>query len=504
MGRAGGQGWWAGLVGRTGGGAEVGSRDESWHAVPVTADTPDAAPSRGAHRRRAAAWTVGGSAALALALGAGAPSSGPALVAPSSFAGGPPDGSSTGPSTGSSTGPSTGQSTGPAASPGATPGATTLPASRARSSADAVLAPAALPGLTTAQTACARAVRDAMPRADRAAQVLMVGVPASSPSAATAVISRHHVGGIFLAGRSGIDASILRKRLDAVQATARRTRLPGVHVAVDQEGGRVQTLSGTGFTRLPTARTQGTWPQRTLRLTHEQSARNLRRAGVTLNLAPVADVVPVALRRTNPPIGAVARDFGPDPRAVAQDVATVVTAGRTAGVATAVKHFPGLGRVSANTDTSTRAIDGATTATDAALTPFRAAVRAGTPVVMISSARYPRLDRTSIAAFSPRIVTELLRRDLGFTGVAVSDDLGSAKAVAGVPVGRRAVAFVAAGGDLVLTVQPAHAPIMRQALLDAAAARASFARRLDEAALRVVAGKVSVGLVQCTADGTPR
>ena len=85
-----------------------------------------------------------------------------------------------------------------------------------------------------------------------------------------------------------------------------------------------------------------------------------------------------------------------------------------AGVATAVKHFPGLGRVRGNTDYASRVVDTKTTRDDAALAGFRAAVDAGADMVMVSSASYRKIDAEHRAAFSTVIMDEMLREDLGF------------------------------------------------------------------------------------------
>jgi beta-N-acetylhexosaminidase len=166
-------------------------------------------------------------------------------------------------------------------------------------------------------------------------------------------------------------------------------------------------------------------------------------------------------------------------------------------VLTILKHFPGLGRVRANTDTSTRAVDATATVTDPYLKPFAAGIRAGSAGVMVSSARYPRLDRDNIAAFSAPIITGLLRERLGYTGLVMSDDLGAADAAEILPPGRRAVRFVEAGGDLVLSIRPADAAPMSRALIAEARRSAAFADRVTDAARHVVHAKVRAGLLTC-------
>jgi beta-N-acetylhexosaminidase len=221
---------------------------------------------------------------------------------------------------------------------------------------------------------------------------------------------------------------------------------------------------------------------------------------VTVNLAPVADTVPAGLGEGNPPIGAFHRQYGADPGAVARDIRTVVTTSQDAGVLTIVKHFPGLGRVRANTDTSTRAVDTRTTATDPYLRPFVAGMEAGSAGVMVSSARYPMLDAQAIAAFSKPIITGLLRERLGYTGLVMSDDLGAADAAEAVPVADRPVRFVAAGGDMVLTIRPQDARPMTGALIAAAGRSPAFSARVTDAARQVLSSKYRAGLLTCPAS----
>lgn len=346
--------------------------------------------------------------------------------------------------------------------------------------------------------ACVAATVGNLDLPGRVGQLLMIGTPIGDPTAIVPTVRRYRLGAVFLAGRSSQSAASLRRDIQAIQRAARDATGMPVEVALDQEGGLVQTMSGSDFPRIPSAVQQGRWTEATLSARTTDWARRLAGAGVTMNLAPVADTVPAGTAGSNPPIGALDRQYGSTPDAVARDVATVVRAAQSAGVMTTLKHFPGLGRVRENTDTSTRAVDSTATVDDPYLRPFAAGIQAGTGAVMVSSARYPKLDRTSIAAFSTPIVTGLLRERLGFTGVIVSDDLGAAAAAGSVPVGQRAVRFVRAGGDLVLTVRPADAGPMAGALVAAAKASPAFAARVAAAAGNVVRAKVDAGLLTCS------
>ena len=339
---------------------------------------------------------------------------------------------------------------------------------------------------------CAEQTLAGLDAAGRAAQLLMVGVPATDPVAGHQQLAGVPVGGVFLAGRSSAGAEAVRAAVTQVQADV---QVP-VLVAVDQEGGAVQTLTGPGFDVVPSALEQAQQPPEQLRAAVTGWARQLRDAGITMDLGPVADTVPAGTEDANPPIGAFDRQYGSDPAAVAAAVTAVVGGLQDAGVAATVKHFPGLGRVDVNTDTDEGATDPEATADDPHLEPFAAAVDAGVAAVMVSSASYPQLDPERPAVFSP-VVLGLLRDQLGFDGVAVSDDVGAAVALSAVPVGQRAVDAVAAGNDVVLTVDPDDAAPMADALQQRATADPAFAARVDESASRVLALKERFGLLTC-------
>ncbi len=346
---------------------------------------------------------------------------------------------------------------------------------------------------------CPAAVVADMTPQQRAGQVLMVGVDVTSTRPAAevvAAITDHHAGSVFLVGSlSGGGAGDL---IAAVADLAGPDATAGVdlHVAVDQEGGEIQVLRGPEFSDLPAALDQGVWTSAQLREAAQLWGRELADAGVTMNLAPVADVVPLTAPGgpVNQPIGRYGRQFGSTSAAVTAASGAFAAGMTAAGITPVLKHFPGLGRASGNTDFTADVVDTVTTREDDYLAPFRAGIDAGIPVVMTATATYTQIDPTRQAAFSP-VVTDLLRDDLGFDGVIVSDDVGKAASVANLPVGQRATGVIAAGGDLVITFYPEQAGEMTEALVTTAEADPRFDARLREAATRVVTQKASVGLV---------
>lgn len=330
----------------------------------------------------------------------------------------------------------------------------------------------------------------------------MVGLqPSEAPNGLDRTITTSHLGGaIFLGGWTG--APTVRATAEHLQAATGPQGTGNVRllVAADQEGGQVQQLKGAGFTDLPSALTLGSGPASRVTGTGQTIGRELAAAGVNVDLAPVADTVPTSLGRGNGPIGRYDRQFGSDPAAVASSVSAFVAGLRSGGVVATVKHFPGLGRITANTDTSSTGAgttDATTTATDAYLQPFRDGIRAGAQLVMVSSATYTRIDPTQQAVFSPKVVSGVLRGSLGYRGVVITDDVGVAKAVSAVPPGERATRFVDAGGDIVLTASIATAPQMAQALAARYAADPAFAAKVEASVGRVLALKQQLGLLPC-------
>jgi beta-N-acetylhexosaminidase len=377
----------------------------------------------------------------------------------------------------------TGSATGSASSPGSATSSTSSGTSSTSST-------------TTAAPTCGEQLAAAMTARQRSGQLLMVGLqPTGSSRALATQIKTQGLGGvIYLGGWSGGTASMatISKRLEAAAAD-------GLLVAADQEGGQVQQLRGPGFTRMPSARSQAQSGVATEEKNVEAWSRELKKAGVNINLAPVSDTVPTSLGAANQPIGRYRRDFAPgSPQTNARYAAAFVRGTLAAGIAPTVKHFPGLGRITGNTDvTSSGTTDRTTSPDDPYLAPFAAGIEAGAPLVMISSARYPRLDPENQAMFSRAVITGLLRGSMGFDGVVITDDVGAAKAVAAVPVGQRATRFIAAGGDIVLTAKASQAAAMLKAIAAKRAASPSFAAQVDAAAARVLDLKADLGLVKC-------
>jgi beta-N-acetylhexosaminidase len=210
----------------------------------------------------------------------------------------------------------------------------------------------------------------------------------------------------------------VRAMLGEAADAARRGGLPPVPVAVDQEGGNVVRVAYRAVFPSAMAIAATGDPsnaERAARLVGE----GLRADGITLNHAPVCDV---NAEPRNPVIGT--RSFGDDPARVAAFAAAWVRGSEGAGVATTPKHFPGHGTSPVDSHFTTVDVhDDADTLRRRDLVPFRAAFDAGATTVMTAHVRYPAFDPDAIATLSRPILTTLLRDELGFRGLCITDSL---------------------------------------------------------------------------------
>lgn len=221
------------------------------------------------------------------------------------------------------------------------------------------------------------------------------------------------------------------------------------HIAIDHEGGAVQRLRNRqGFTRIPSALkiAQSKSPAQAQRI-YETAAKELSRAGFTLNLGPVADLH----RKTNPVIGKNRRAYGSQAATVTQYAATFVKAHRRHGMRTSLKHFPGHGL--SRKDSHHGFVDIRNSWDPEELQPFQHLISMGLADIVMSGHLYVRIsqrDNGELTTFSKTLVQDVLRRGLQFNGLAMTDDLDMG-AVRKVAKPREAtIRAVEAGYDILL------------------------------------------------------
>lgn len=346
---------------------------------------------------------------------------------------------------------------------------------------------------------CAEQTAATLSPKQKAAQLVLVSMTPSSIGTASEQITLGNAAGVFLLGGwNGTTATAnAAATIHALSASAGGI---GTWVTIDQEGGEVQQLKGPGASVIPSALEQAELGAG-LEAQATAWASELKAAGIDINLAPVADVVPADVGTKNAPIGLYGRQYGATPEEVTTPMIAFMKGMQAGGVQPTIKHFPGIGRILGNTDKTTAGISDETMITsDPFLQPFKAAIDAGAPIVMISTARYPKIDPQNQAAFSSAIITDLLRGQLGFDGVTFTDDVGAAKSVEAVPVAERITRYVDAGGDVVLTAQPTQAQTMNDAVVSKYGSDPAFAAKVDAAATRVLELKDEQELLPCSAN----
>lgn len=292
------------------------------------------------------------------------------------------------------------------------------------------------------------------------------------------------LGGVVLFGRN-VDPARGDAGVAALTAALHAAN-PDLLVGIDEEGGDVTRLDVSTGSTLPGNAALGALddPEATERVAAEVGAR-LRACGVDLNFAPVADVDSNPL---NPVIGV--RSFGFDPDLVARHVAAFVTGQQAQGVAATAKHFPGHGGTSEDSHLTVPSIDDSLDVIQARdLPPFRAAVKADVKIVMTAHIRFPALDGDRPATLSRPIITGLLRDELGYDGLVMTDgmDMHAISHTVGHPEG--AVLALAAGVDALCvggdTVTPEPLEAIVTAIIEAVRSGRLPRERLAEAAGRV-------------------
>ncbi len=338
----------------------------------------------------------------------------------------------------------------------------------------------------------------AMSEQQRVGQLFMAGVPATGPvsSAISTDISTYHTGSVILTGDSSAGVTATLQLTNQLQSLATDAATDGVplFISTNQEGGNVQSLTGPGFSTMPTALSQGSEPTAELLANARTWGSQLVAAGVNLNLAPVLDTVPENLASTNQPIGIYQREYGYTPAAVTTAGMAFIEGMQDAGEGVVIKHFPGLGRASGNTDTTYGVTDDVTTYDDPYLQPYATAVSYGVQGVMVSEAIYTLIDPNHQAVFSPTVIGGMLRGELGYQGMIMSDSM-EAEAVSELTPAEQALDFIEAGGDLVLATDPTVIPAMYNAVLAQAQSDPAFATLVDQAAMTVLVAKQQTGLV---------
>jgi beta-N-acetylhexosaminidase len=291
---------------------------------------------------------------------------------------------------------------------------------------------------------------------------------------------RNGLGAVCVFGPNIVSRRQLRQLTDAIHAAN-----PLAVIAIDEEGGDVTRLYYSSGSPYPGNAVLGRLddPDHTASVAR-RVGWELRQAGCTLTFGPDVDVNSNA---DNPVIGV--RSFGTDPARVAVHSAAWVRGVQSTGVAASPKHFPGHGDTAQDSHLALPIVDAPpATLHERELVPFVSAIAAGGKTVMTSHILLPQVDPVNPATFSPLVLQGMLRGELGFDGVIVSDalDMAGASGLLGIP--GAAVAALAAGCDLLCIGTDNTAAQLDE--IEAAVFAAIDAGRLDPARVADAAGRV--------------
>ena len=256
----------------------------------------------------------------------------------------------------------------------------------------------------------------------------------------------------------------LRRLVGGLRSLAPDRRLV---VAIDQEGGRVARLSpARGFPSFAGEAEIAPQGDATVRAWARSIAKTLASVGIDVNLAPVVDL---NVNPSNPAIGALGRSFSDDPATVARLASIEVLAHRESDVRTALKHFPGLGSASTNTDFGVA--DVTKTWTRRELEPYRTMLAGGdVDAIMVGNLVNGQIDADAPASLSARTVAGLLRGELGWDGVVVTDDLQAGAITDAFGADEAIGLALAAGNDLLLLAnQQTYVPDIASHVVDVVA-----------------------------------
>ncbi|MHB8538098.1 MAG: glycoside hydrolase family 3 N-terminal domain-containing protein [Candidatus Dormibacteria bacterium] len=309
-----------------------------------------------------------------------------------------------------------------------------------------------------------------------AEQTLVIPVSESDVASVTAEVAAG-AGGVILFGSSA--PATLATSLHDLTASAPGGIAP--FVMTDEEGGVVQRMANL-VGSLPSARQMAaTMSPAQIRELVTSVALRMHAAGITMDLAPVLDLDNGVGPNNRDPDGT--RSFGLNPSAAAADGIAFLQGLEAGGVVPVIKHFPGLGEASANTDVAPATTQPWSALQHAGIVPFESAIASGAPVVMIANATVPGLSALP-ASISPAVMTTVLRHQLGFEGLVLTDSLSAgALAQIGYSVPRAVVAAITAGADMVLYTAASPQVASLTAATAAALVAAVNAGTLDRARL---------------------
>lgn len=326
---------------------------------------------------------------------------------------------------------------------------------------------------------------------EKIGQIIFAGVSGTKPNAeAEQLIAKYKVGGIIMNGKNITSPAQTVAYINYLKKENRNNSIP-LFFGIDQEGGKIAKLPGN-LKNIPT--NQGIGAINNPSFSFEIGTllgKLVDEYGFNMNFAPVLDV---NSNPDNPVIGD--RSFGNEPDKVAQLGVETMKGLQSEDIISVIKHFPGHGDTSVDSHLELPTVNKTKAELERLeLVPFKKAIAEGADVVMIAHIFLPKLDSEYPSSMSKVIITELLRNELGYGGVVITDDMTMKAVTDHYDIGKAAVTSVKAGSDIIMVAHD-HDKILTviSALKSAVQSGEITEERLNESVVRILELKEKYGL----------
>lgn len=319
---------------------------------------------------------------------------------------------------------------------------------------------------------------------EKIGQMVMIGIDGYTlDNYSKKLIEGSHVGGVVLLDQNVKDTSQLLKLINSLKAANASSNRYPLFIAVDEEGGEVDRMPGN-IRRYPSNKKIGSINNSTLSYNIGKSlAYEIKSFGFNMDLAPVLDIT------SNPKNRVIGnRSFGSEPEVVSKLGVQTMLGIQSENVIPVVKHFPGHGDTSADSHRELPVVNNDLSRLNSfELKPFADAVKNNADAIMAAHILLPRIDGENPASISGTIITDILRRQMGFNGVVITDDMTMGAIMKNYKIGEAAVKAAKAGDDIILVCNGLNEKLSVIDSIKAAVSSGDISEdRIDESVYRIL------------------
>lgn len=337
----------------------------------------------------------------------------------------------------------------------------------------------------------------AMSLEEKIGQLVMVGVDGyENDDNSQQLIERYHVGGFVLLKQNVKDVNQMRSLINSLKETNSVNEIP-LFLSIDEEGGRISRMPDE-FMKIPSSQRIG--ELNNTKLSYQVGSiigEELRTFGLNMNFAPVLDV------NSNPKNVVIGdRAFGEEPSLVSKLGIQTMKGLQSQSIISVVKHFPGHGDTSVDSHVGLPTVNhDMKRLKSLELVPFSSAIENKVDAIMMAHILLPKIDSEYPASFSKTVISDVLRKDMRFDGIVITDDITMGAIVKNYDIGEAAVKSVKAGSDIILVCHDfAKEEAVLKALQKAAQTGSISMDRIDESVNRILKLKKKYALSDRTVE----